>query len=384
MYLSDEHESFRSSVAALAKRHIAPIADDMDQELTAPAEIISLFAKQGLIQLPVPSEYGGPGGDLLSCCIAREEVAAAGSMALALLAAQTSNLVRPVSEHGSEEMKNKLLTELATGQCLTAVAISEPEVGSDVAAIQSIGSRDGDDWVLTGRKSFVTNGDIATYALVFVRTNDAQRARGISAFVVDTRSEGWVIERHNAKSGQRGSSNVEVRLDNLRVRSDMLLGGEGRGFVSAMGSLDRNRPTIGAVSVGGARAAYDYALNYASSRSQGGKLLLEHQGVRWKFADMATQIEAARNMVYKAAVAFDRGLPAATATRLASMAKLFASEVAQRVTWEAVQILGGHGYMQDHPVERYARDARLLTIYEGTSEIQRNIIAKSVVGHVRG
>jgi len=379
MILDDDHQAFREAVAAMAADHVAPIADELDKTDRFPKQLIDVFAGMGLVQLAVPEEYGGPGADLLSHCIAREEVAAAGSMALAQLAGQNSIVVRALMDSGSDELKQRFLPLLAEGTRITCIAITEPEAGSDPALMRTRARRDGSSWVINGRKSFITWGSLADYAVVFARTNDAPRSRGISAFLVETATPGWVVDRHNDKLGQHGVPNNEILLEDLRVPAENMIGEEGQGFRAAMEALHQNRPTVAGLAVGGARSAFDYARAYARERSQGGRPILEYQGLRWKFADMATQIEAARNLVWSCARAYDTGAPASERVKLSSMAKLFAGDMVQYVTSTALQILGGHGYMKDHPVERFMRDGRLIGIYEGTSEIQRNIVAREVL-----
>ncbi|MWA03502.1 acyl-CoA dehydrogenase [Actinomadura sp. LD22] len=379
MFLDDDHKAFRDAVARMAADHVAPIADELDRTDEFPKHLVEVFAEMGLVQLAVPEEYGGPGADLLSHCIAREEVAAAGSMALAQLAGQNSIVVRALMDSGTAELKRRILPQLAEGTKLTCIAITEPEAGSDPALMQTRARKDGSSWVLNGRKSFITWGSVADLAVVFARTNDEPRSRGISAFLVETGSPGWIVDRHNDKMGQHGVPNNEILLEDLRVPAENMIGEEGRGFRAAMEALHQNRPTVAGLGVGGARAAYEYALGYAKQRQQGGRPILDYQGMRWKFAEMATQIQAARALVWDCATAYDTGASASDRARLSSMAKLFAGETALTVTNTALQVLGGHGYMKDHPVERYVRDARLVSIYEGTSEIQRNVVAREVL-----
>lgn len=379
MFLDDDHTAFRDAVARMAADHVAPIADELDRTDAFPKQLVDVFAEMGLVQLAVPEEYGGPGADLLSHCIAREEVAAAGSMALAQLAGQNSIVVRALMDSGTQELKQRILPQLAEGTKLTCIAITEPEAGSDPALMRTRARKDGSSWVLNGRKSFITWGSVADLAVVFARTNDEPRSRGISAFLVETGSPGWIVDRHNDKMGQHGVPNNEILLEDLRVPAENMIGEEGRGFRAAMEALHQNRPTVAGLGVGGARSAFDYALQYGKERQQGGRPILDYQGMRWKFAEMATRIEAARGLVWDCARAYDTGAPASERARLSSMAKLFAAETAISVTNTALQVLGGHGYMKDHPVERYVRDARLIAIYEGTSEIQRNIVAREVL-----
>jgi alkylation response protein AidB-like acyl-CoA dehydrogenase len=379
MILDDEHQAFRQSIRSLAQKHVAPIADELDRTDQFPDHLRRVFADAGLIQLAIPEEFGGPGGDLLASCIAREEVAAAGSMALAQLAGQNTIFSRPVVKHGSEELRHRLLPDLAKGDLITCIMITEPDIGSDPALMTTKAVRDGDSWIINGTKQFITWGSMADYAMVFARTNDEPRGRGISCFAVDTKTPGFQVVSANDKMGQHGVPNNEILLQDVRIPDSNMVGPEGQGFRSAMEALDQNRPTVAAIAVGGAQAAFDYAVSYAKERTIGGAPIVDFQGLRWMIADMATSIEAARNLVYSCAQAWDTGAPAVECNKLASMAKLFAAETVQKVTTDSLQLLGGHGYMRDHPMERYMRDARLMSIYEGTSQIQRNIIAKIVL-----
>ncbi|TDE01159.1 acyl-CoA dehydrogenase [Jiangella asiatica] len=363
----------------MAAAHVGPIADAIDRGDAIPSGLVDTFADMGLVQLPVPVEYGGPGGDVMSAVIAREEIAAAGSMAAAQLANQNGTLAGAVARHGSDVLKAELLPDLATGRHLTAICMTEPEAGSDPSRMTTRAVRDAGDWVIDGLKSFISWGSQADFALVFARTSEAESGGGIGAFVVDTADQGWKVERVNDMMGARGVPNCDIRLDGLRVPARRMVGDQDGGFAAAMDAVQRNRPVVAAASVGCAVAAMSYAAEYARERYQSGRPIAQFQGIRWKLADMATRTEAARRLVYASAEAFDAGASRAETGRLASMAKLVASETAVDVTREAVQILGGHGYLRDHPVERYVRDAILGTLYEGTSEIQRNIIAKAVL-----
>ena len=379
MKLSQDHEDFRSAVREMAQTHVAPVADEIDKTDKFPEHLIDVFGDMGLVQLVVPEEYGGPGGDLLSGCIAREEVAAAGSMALAQLAGQNSIVINAMLSGASKELKDKILPDLAKGRTITCIAITEPEAGSDPSLMATRAVKNGDTWVINGAKQFITWGSMAKWALVFARTNDQPGGRGISAFLVDTDQPGWQVSKVNDKMGQHGVPNNEILLENVEVHETFLVGEEGNGFGVAMHGLHLNRPTVAAIAVGAAQCALDYAINYAKQREAGGQRIVEFQGLRWMMAEDYTQIAAARHLVYDCAIAYDTGVEQDEVTKLSSMAKLFAGDTVSRVTANAVQILGGHGYMTDHPVERYMRDAKLIGIYEGTSQIQRNIIAKRIL-----
>ncbi|MEU3270877.1 acyl-CoA dehydrogenase family protein [Saccharomonospora sp. NPDC006951] len=379
MKLSQQHADFFRSVRDMADNHVAPVAGEIDRTNEFPMELIDVFGDMGLIQLMLPEEYGGPGGDLLSACLAREAVAQAGSMTLAQLAGQNNIVLNAVMSGGSAELLGDFLPKLAKGRTLTCIAITEPDAGSDPSLMATRAVRDGSRWILTGAKQFITWGSMAHYALVFARTNDTPGAGGISAFLVDTAQPGWKVTRANDKMGQHGVPNNEILLDEVTVEDEFRVGEEGNGFGAAMHGLHLNRPTVAAIAVGGAQCALDYAIGYAKQRTAGGQSLVDFQGLRWMMAEDYTNIEAARGLVYDCASAYDDGAPSDEVTRRSSMAKLFAADMVQHVTYNAVQVLGGHGYMSEHPVERYLRDARLLSIYEGTSQIQRNIIAKRIL-----
>lgn len=376
MALEQHHEEFRESVRSMALAHVSPIADEIDRSDQFPTHMVDVFGKMGLIQLSVPEEFGGPGGDLRSACIAREEVARAGSMTLGSLVNQNGIVVQALLDSGSDELKSRLLPELAAGRSLTCIAITEAEGGSDPATMTTRAVREDEEWVLHGDKQFITWAGLAAYALVFARTNDRPGAAGISAFLVDTDQPGWVVSPPNRKMGQHGLPNNGVILEGVRCPAANMVGHEGNGFRAAMHALHVNRPTVAAGAVGAAQGALDYAIKYMKEREVGGKTLTEFQGLRWIAAEDATLIAAARGLVYECATLADQGAPSEKVTMASSMAKLFAADMVERVTSDALQILGGHGYMQDHPVERYVRDARLVSIYEGTSQIQKNIIAK--------
>jgi len=379
MKLSADHQAFYESVRAMADKHVSPVADELDRTDEFPQQLIEVFGDMGLVQLMVPEEYGGPGGDLLSSCLAREAVAAAGSMTLAQLAGQNNIVVNALLTGGSKELLDEILPKLAEGRTLTCIAITEPEAGSDPALMTTKAVRDGSRWVINGAKQFITWASMAKYCVLFARTNDQPGSRGISAFLVDTDQPGFQIAKSNEKMGQHGVPNNELLLEDVYVEDTFRIGEEGNGFGAAMNALHLNRPTVAGIAVGGAQCALDYAIGYAKQREAGGTKLADFQGLRWMIAEDYTYIQAARDLVYDAALAHDEGSSNDEFVKRSSMAKLFAADMVQKVTYNALQILGGHGYMTDHPVERYMRDARLLSIYEGTSQIQRNIIAKRIL-----
>lgn len=379
MILSEEHQDFFNVVRQMADRHVAPVANEIDRTDKFPMHLIEVFADMGLVQLCVPEQYGGPGGDLLSGCLAREAVAQSGSMALAQLAGQTNIVVNALQTGGSQELLDEILPELAKGETLTCIAITEPDVGSDPAKLRTRAVRDGDSWVINGAKQFITWAAIAKYCLVFARTNDRPGSKGISAFLVQTDQPGFHIAKTNDKMGQHGVPNNELVLENVRVDARYMVGEEGNGFGAAMHGLQMNRPTVAAIAVGQAQCAHDYAVNYAKERQVGDQVVADFQGIQWMMADDFTDIEAARLLVYKAATMFDQNAPRDVSIQYSSMAKLYAGSMVQRVTNNALQVLGGSGYMTDHPVERWVRDSRLTSIYEGTSQIQHNIVARRIL-----
>jgi alkylation response protein AidB-like acyl-CoA dehydrogenase len=378
--LGDEHEVFRDAVARMVRDHVTPIAEEVDETDRFPAELIEVFGDMGLLQLAIPEIYGGPGGDLTSTCIAREEIARGGLTGLGQLGGQTGVVVQPLLAFGTEEQRQRFLPELAKGRSLTCLAMTEPHAGSDPAAMTTRAVRDGSSWVINGQKCYITWGSVARYALVMARTTDRPGSHGISAFMVDTSSPGFIVGRHDRKMGQHGVPNVELFFDDLRVPADDMLGEEGTGLRAALRSLHINRPTIAAMGIGGAQAALDYAVQYCRNRMVRGHAVSEFQGLRWMIADAATELEAARCLVYEVAKQFDHGVGYDEIKTISSMAKAFAADVCMRVTTTSVQLLGGAGYMRDHPVERLFRDAKLIAILEGTTEIQRDIVARGVIG----
>lgn len=379
MILDDFHEEFRKSVAAMVRDHVAPIAEEVDASNRFPAELVEVFGDMGLLQLAVPEEYGGPGGDLTATCVAREEIAKGGLTGLGQLGGQTGVFVQPLLALGTEEQKRRFLPEIAKGRTLTCLAMSEPGAGSDPAAMATRAVKDGSSWVINGQKSYITWGSVANYALVMARTNDRPRGAGISAFIVDTKTPGYIVGAQDRKMGQHGVPNVTLYFEDLRVPEENMLDEEGKGFHAALRSLHINRPTIAAMGIGGAQAALDYAVAYLKTREVRGRMASEFQGLRWMIAEAATELEAARCLVYEVARQFDAGARSEDIVTISSMAKAFAADVCMKVTTNCVQLLGGAGYMQDHPVERLFRDAKLIAILEGTTEIQKEIVARGVI-----
>jgi alkylation response protein AidB-like acyl-CoA dehydrogenase len=377
--LTEEQLALRDAIRRMVDKEIRPIAAEIDATDRIPERIFHLFGDMGLLQLWVPEEYGGPGGNLTAVCLAREEISRV-SEACALLAGMNSiGMVLPLLHFGSEEQKRRWLPLVAKGRTWTGVAITEPESGSDVASMKTRARREGDGWILSGQKCYITWGSIAHYLLVFARTSGDKGFQGLSCFLVDTRSPGFRVGRNERKMGLNGVPNVEVFFDDVRVPAENMIGEEGRGFIACMRILDMNRPTVGAASVGLAQGALDAAVEYAKGRRQFGRPIAQFQGLQWMLADMAMQIEAARALVYECARRVDSG-DLSRLAEMASMAKCFASDVAMRVTTDAVQIFGGAGYMKDHPVERFMRDAKINQIFEGTNQIQRIVISRHLLG----
>ena len=378
MYFTEEQLAFREGIRRMVERHVVPIAAEIDENRRFPAELIPIYGDMGLMQLWVPEKYGGPEGNLTLVCMAREEIARA-SASCALLAGINTMFIMPLMHFGTEEQRRHYLPIVAKGRSMTAVAISEPEAGSDVGAMSTRAVRDGDSYLINGKKQWCSFGDVADYIMLYAKTGARGGFDDISAFIIEPKKmKGVTFGRHERKMGYRGSPNVPVYLDNVRVPAENLVGEEGKGFRASMRSLDLNRPTIGAVSVGLAQGALDVSVAYAKQRRQFKRAIAEFQGIQFMLADMAIQIEAGRALVYECARAGDRG-DWERLSPLASMAKCFASDMAMKVTTDAVQVLGGYGYVQDFPVERMMRDAKLNQIFEGTNQIQRVVISRHLL-----
>ncbi|HLE58578.1 MAG TPA: acyl-CoA dehydrogenase family protein [Candidatus Limnocylindria bacterium] len=375
--LSGEHEQIRRTVRDFAERELAPIADDMERRAEFPAEAIRRAAALGLLGVPYPESVGGTGLDSLAYAITIEELARVwGSMAI-IVSAHTSLGCGPLYLAGTPEQQQRFLRPLASGATLGAYGLTEPEAGSDSRGTRTRARRDGESWVLDGTKRFITNAGVAgTYIVTAVTEASAETGR-ISAFIVQAGTPGFSIGRMEDKLGLHASRTGELLLEGCRIPADQLLGAEGEGDRLFLETLDGGRIGIGAMALGLAQAAYEAASAYAKERRQFGRPIAAFQGVAFMIADMATRIEAARLMVYRAAWLKDRGQPYSTE---AAMGKLFASEVARDVTNDALQVHGGYGYVTEYRVERYLRDAKLTEIGEGTSQIQRLVIARNLLG----
>ncbi|CAB5301013.1 acyl-CoA dehydrogenase [Burkholderia multivorans] len=379
MKFSEEQQMLREMVRRVAEEQVRPLVKDMEETRRFPEELVTVFGDLGLLQMWVPEEYGGPGGDLTSVCIAKEEIGKVSLAASTLCANNSIGLILPLLHFGTAEQKQRYLTEAAKGRTISAVAITEPEAGSDVSAIRTRARRDADSWVIDGQKSWITWAEQAHYMLVFARTSEGRGHEGISVFLVDTKTPGLKIGRKEVKMGRHGSPSYQVFFENLRVDADCLLGEEGNGFKACMRILDLNRPSVAASSLGLAQAALDESVRYAQERRQFGKRIGDFQAIQFKLADMAMKVEAARTLLYSSTQEIDSG-DTSRLTLLSSMSKCYATDVAMEVALEAVQVHGSYGYSTEYPVERFMRDAKLNQILEGTNEIHRLIIARQLLG----
>jgi len=375
MLLSEEQRLIRDTMRAFARERLAPSAARWDREHHFPREELAALGELGALGMVVPEAWGGAGTDYVSLALALEEIAAGDGATSTIVSVQNSVVCGPVLAFGTDAQKEQYLRPLASGRKLGCFCLTEPQAGSDAGAIATRAeARDG-DYVLSGVKQFITSGRNADVAIVFAVTDRTAGKKGISAFIVDTATPGFIVSRVEDKTGQRASDTAQITLDNCRVPAENRLGAEGAGYRIALANLEAGRIGIAAQAVGMARAAFDAALAYARERTSFGKPIIEHQAVNFRLADMATAIEAARALVLSAAVLRDAGQPC---LKEASMAKLFASEMAERVCSDAIQIHGGYGYVTDFPVERIWRDVRVCQIYEGTSDIQRLVIGRSL------
>ena len=377
----------RDAMRDFARERLAPFAAEWDRNSTFPREALRELAGLGAFGMAVPERWGGAGMDYVSLALALEEIAAGDGATSTIISVNNSVVCGPILAFGTDAQKEKFLKPLARGEQLGCFCLTEPHVGSDAAAIRTTATRvsagaggtsaarDGHEWVLNGVKQFITSGKNAQVAIVFAVTDKAAGKKGISAFIVPTDAPGYVVARIEEKMGQHASDTAQILLEDCRIPADSLLGAEGEGYRIALANLEAGRIGIAAQSVGMARAAYEAALKYAQEREAFGKLIIEHQAVNFRLADMATRIEAARQLVLHAAALRDAGRPC---LKEASMAKLFASEMAEAVCSDAIQVHGGYGYVSDFPVERIYRDVRVTQIYEGASDIQRLVIGRNL------
>jgi len=373
--LAEEQKAFKSMVRQFVEKELKPRASKIDREGEFPWDIIKKLGKLGLMGMTVPREYGGAGIDRVSYMLALEEIARVCGSTAITVEAHNSLGVGHIYEKGTEEQRRKYLPMLTSGEHIAAWALTEPNAGSDAASIQTTAILEGNEWVINGTKHFITSGSIASVVVVMAKTDKNKGAKGISAFIVEKGTPGLKYGVEEDKLGLRGSVTSELIFEDCRVPKENLLGEINMGFIGAMNILDRGRTAIGAMSVGIAQGALEQSIAYAKQREQFGRPISKFQAIQWMIADMATEIEAARLLVMRAAYLEDKG---ERFTREAAMAKLFASEMATRTARKAIQIHGGYGYMRDFPLERFFRDVKLCEIGEGTSEVQRMVIARQL------
>ena len=374
--LTDEQLMIRETVREAAQDKIAPRSKEVDEKAEFPRDFVDLIRDLGLFGIPFKPEYGGLSGSALTLAVAVEELSRVDATAGLILLIQSLSGY-PFNIAGSEEQKKKWIPLLASGEKLAAYGLTEPGSGSDAAAMKTKAVKKGDRYIVNGSKIFITHGNVADVIVIFAVTDPTLGQRGTSAFIIERDYPGFSSTPIKEKLGIRGSDTAELTFEDMEVPEENLLGPEGRGFKIALQVLDRSRPGVGAQALGIAAGALDYAVRYAKEREQFGHPISEFQGIQWMLADMATQVEAARLLVYQASSMIDenaRGL-----TKFAAMAKMFASDTAMRVTTDAVQILGGYGYIKEFPVERMMRDAKITQIYEGTNQIQRVVIARHLL-----
>lgn len=378
--LNEEQKMIRAMVRDFAREELLPTTAERDRTCEFPGENIKKMGELGLMGMNIPPEYNGAGVDTVSYSLALQEIAYACASTAVIMSVHNSVACGPIYLFGSDYMKETFLKPLATGEKIGSFALTEPGAGSDPAGQKTRAVRDGDSYIINGTKTFITTGKNSDLTVVTAYSDKSKKHKGISAFVVEKGNPGFYVGKEEDKMGLRASDTVELIFEDCRIPADNLLGREGDGFIIAMASLDGGRIGIASQSVGLAQACLDAAIGYARERVQFGRTISRFQGIRWMIADMATQIEAARLLTFNAASMKDQE---ENFTSAASMAKVFASEMVNRVAYQALQIHGGYGYIKEFPVERYYRDARVFTIYEGTSEIQRKVIADYVIGKQR-
>ena len=378
--LTEEQEMIRAMVRDFARETLLPTASERDKTGEFPRENLEKMGELGLMGMNVPPEYSGAGVDTVSYSVALQEISYACASTAVIMSVHNSVACGPIYLFGSDYLKETYLKPLAAGEKIGSFALTEPGAGSDPASQRATAKKDGDTYVLNGTKNFITTGKNSDLTVVTAYTDKAKKHRGISAFVVEKGTPGFHIGKEEDKLGLRASDTVELIFEDCRIPQENLLGDEGDGFVIAMASLDGGRIGIASQSVGLAQACLEASISYAKERIQFGRSISQFQGIRWMISDMATEIEAARLLTFNAAAMRDRD---ENFTEAASMAKVFASEMANRVAYQALQIHGGYGYIKEFPVERHYRDARVFTLYEGTSEIQRKVIANHVIGRQR-
>lgn len=373
--LTDEQRMIQSMVRDFAEKDVKPLAAEIDREERVPTESIRKMGELGLLGMVVPKEYGGSGTDYVSYAIATMEIARVCASTAALLSGANSLNCWPILEYGTEEQKQKYLVPMASGKTYGCFGLTEAGAGSDIGGIRTKAELEGDEYVINGNKLFITSGSIADTLTIFARTGE-EPTKGLSAFLVEKETEGFSVGKVEEKLGIRGTPTVELIFEDCRIPKENLLGEEGQGFKIALSTLDGGRIGIAACAVGVAQGCLELSVQYSKEREQFGQPISNFQAIQWKLADMATQTEAARLLLYRAAAKKDRG---ERYTVESSMAKLFASEIATRIAIDAVQIHGGYGYTKEYAVERFMRDVKIFELFEGTSEIQRLVIARSLL-----
>ncbi|HAO31459.1 MAG TPA: acyl-CoA dehydrogenase [Candidatus Competibacter sp.] len=376
MILTQEQEMIRDTLRQFARERLAPNAAEWERNHTFPREALAELGELGAMGITVPEQWGGAGMDYVSLALAIEEIAAGHGAISTIVSVQNSLACGITLKYGSEAQKKRYLPKLASGEWLGCFCLTEPHTGSDAATLRTAARRDGDEWVLNGVKQFITTGQQGQLAIVFAVTDKNAGKKGISCFLVPTDAPGYIVARLEEKMGQHASDTAQILFENCRIPADHLVGQEGEGYKIALSNLEAGRIGIAAQAVGMARAALEAAVGYAKEREAFGAPIVQHQAVLFRLADMATRLEAARQLVLHAASLRDAGQPC---LKEASMAKLFASEMAERVCSDAIQIHGGYGYCADFPVERLYRDVRVTQIYEGASDIQRLVIGRAVI-----
>lgn len=373
--LTEQQKLFQKTIRQFCEKEIQPIAEKIDKEEYFPNDLYKKMGQMGLLGMTVPQKYGGAGIDRVSYMIALEEISRVCGSTGITVEAHNSLGVGHIYERGTEEQRKKYLPKLTNGTGIAAWALTEPNAGSDAASLQTTAVLKGDEWIINGTKQFITSGDIAEVTTVMAKTDTSKGARGVSAFIVEKDTPGFKVGQLEDKLGLRGSHTAELILEDCRVPKENLLDEQGKGFTGAMNILDRGRTAIGAMSVGIARGALEESIEYAKQRQQFGRPIGKFQAIQWMIADMATQVDAARLLVYRAAFMEDEEI---SFTKEASMAKLFASEIAMNATVKAMQVYGGYGFTREYPLERFYRDIKLCQIGEGTSEVQRMVIARQL------
>ncbi|NOY45542.1 MAG: acyl-CoA dehydrogenase [Deltaproteobacteria bacterium] len=375
--LDDVQTLVRDTARRFAQEEVAPLAAEMDKTATFRMELVKQMGELGFMGVAIPEQYGGGGMDYRCYSIVVEELSAVCASTGVVVSAHSSLCCDPIYRFGTEEQKKKYLVPLASGRMLGCLGLTEPQAGTDAGAVRTTAVLDGNEWVLNGTKIFITNGGQAGVAVVIASTDRSAKHRGLSAFIVPADAPGYKVAKEEHKLGIRASSTAELVFEDCRIPKENLLGQPGEGFKIAMQTLDGGRIGIASQAVGIARGAMEQAIAYAKERQQFGQPIANFQAIQWKLADMATEIDAARLLTWRAAWMKDQGFK--NYSREAAMAKLFASDVAMKATREAVQVFGGYGYIDEYPVERYYRDAKITEIYEGTSEVQRMVISRALL-----